>query len=472
MSTKQTAKAKRPRPELDVSCPSSVLRAGRTVTVLLIAFLLGMVYLAIVLVVESPSYMAKSGRASFGLVYDRKGDVLFDGTQSLKNYPAGQFSDVGNLIGDMSGQMTNTLVNHHMDELVNYSFTAHDGKNVSLHTTLDHQVNRAVFNAFGGKNGAAIACNWKTGEVLACVSKPCVDIAQGYANIANMPSGSLLCKAFYPLVPGSTQKVSTLIAAYEKLGVDAVNATEYDCSGSWLNTQGQRINCHNNLGHGHQNLSQAFSNSCNPYFAQLVQSEALPLSAIIETYTAMGYSVNGEKASALSLDGISIPAASTNLTDANDFTTQWGCLGQGDTLVSPFQLMLWQTAIANGSGAPMKPYLLASRTDYSGKTKIIGTSQMMNHMFSATAAKAVQQVMMNNASSQYSGYFNEFQCGVKSGTAQVKQDGKEYENSLLVGFCLDDDCPVAFCIVIEERYQYDISTPQIAATLLHSIAGR
>lgn len=461
-----------PVPELDVSAPRSMRRAGKWTALFLVAFVFGLIYLSWRLITQAQFYMAKSGGTTYGKVLDRTGDVLFDGTQPLSNYGWGHFADVGNLIGDTSGQMTNTLVARNLSDLANYSFTyGNNAGTATLQTTLLHSANKAVFNAYGEKNGTTIAYNWKTGEVLVCVSKPCVDIAQGYENIASMPEGSLLCKAFYPTVPGSTQKVSTLIAAYEYAGVDAVNAYEYTCEGAWTNAEGDAINCHQAYGHGTQTLSAAFANSCNPYFAQLVQSGRVPLSAIITTYGHMGYAVNGGKASPMTLDGIVIPAGSTTLLDKNQFETQWGALGQGKTLVSPYQLMLWQGAVANGSGSAIQPYLLQSKTSADKKETTLGSTSYTAQFFTATAAKGVQDVMVQNASEHYYVSLGGYTCGVKSGTAQVSDDGREFENSLLVGFCLDDRAPIAFCIQIEARESWDITTAQIARVLLDAVSA-
>ncbi|MDD5947519.1 MAG: penicillin-binding transpeptidase domain-containing protein [Oscillospiraceae bacterium] len=463
---------KKPVTKLSVAAPVSVLRAGRMTWSLLLLFILALCYLTYTLVTESPYYMAMSGKAGYGIVYDRKGDVLFDGTRPLSEYPDGHFADVGSLIGDTSGQMSNTLVARNRMALVNYSFM--DGaarSTASIETTLLHSANRKVFDALGNKNGTVIACNWKTGEILVCVSKPCVDIAEGYANIATMPKGSLLCKAFYPTVPGSTQKVSTLIAAYETCGVEEINSLQYDCSGAWLNENGQRINCHKSSGHGTQTTYEAFRNSCNPFFAQLVQSKQLPLSRILRVFTNMGYGVNGEKADALSVNGITASAASLTLTDDGDFDTQWACLGQGDTLISPLQLMLWQSAIANGTGTAMQPYLIACTTSVDGKTVAGSSAGKTKQMFSAETAVAVRTIMMENAQAQYSNHLGAYSCGAKSGTAQVTEDGKEYENSLLAGFCTDNDLPIAFCIVIENRKSGELTTAQVAGTLLKALDG-
>ena len=93
----------------------------------------------------------------------------------------------------------------------------------------------------------------------------------------------------------------------------------------------------------------------------------LPLSGIVDCYTKMGYAVNGAKKGVITIDGIRSETASTNLTDTNDFDTQWSCIGQGDSLVSPCQLMMWQSAIANATGKATQPHLIANVTDVKGK---------------------------------------------------------------------------------------------------------
>lgn len=472
MAQRQQLRQRPPIPALDVSAPRSMRRAGKWTALFLTAFIIGLIYLGWRLISQSAFYMAKSGQATYGKVTDRTGDVLFDGTQPLNNYEWGHFADVGNLIGDTSGQMSNTVVARNLSDLVNYSFTYGSGADAAvLETTLLHRANRAVYDAYGTKNGTTIAYNWKTGEVYVCVSRPCVDIAQGYAHIAEMAEGSLLCKAFCPTVPGSTQKVSTLLAAYQSAGVDTVNGQQFTCSGSWTNPNGDVIKCHQDYGHGTQDLAAAFANSCNPYFAQLVQSGIVPLSDIITSYTRMGYAVNGEKAEPLNLNGIVIQPASTTLTDKDQFETEWGALGQGKTLVSPFQLMLWQGAIANGTGTAVKPYLLSSKTTADHKQISLASHLHTDQLFTPAAAKAVQEVMTKNAAEHYYVSLGNYTCGVKSGTAQVSDDGRKYENSLLVGYCLDESCPVAFCILIEERESWDITTAQIAKVLLDSLTG-
>ena len=132
--------------------------------------------------------------------------------------------------------------------------------------------------------------------------------------------------------------------------------------------------------------------------------------------------------------------------------------------------MLWQCAVAGGTGRAVQPYLLSARTTAEGKDIPLAETKQTQQMFSASAARAVQTVMTQNAKDHYSSSLGQFACGVKSGTAQVVRDSKEIENSLLAGFCLDEKCPVAFCIVIENRRKNELTCAQLAKTLLTSIS--
>lgn len=446
----------------------SIRRAQHLVTLMLLAFLACLGILIYKLQSEAAFYISNSDHVSLGCVYDRNGDILFDPDANKESYPEDHFIDVGSLIGDDSQQMTNTLVAQNKDLLANFSFMLGEQKKgqAAIHCTLDHGVNRAVYDAFSGKNGCAVAYNYKTGEIYVCTSRPGINILNRYTDIDTLESGSMLCKVLYGTVPGSTQKVSTLAAALEAWGIDELNEKSYYCGGSYLNKSGQEIICHEDAGHGLQGISQAFANSCNPFFAQLV--EDLPLSVIEKTYENMGYAVNAESApDPLLINGIEAFSASTTLTNTDDFDTQWGCMGQGETLVSPLQLMLWQSAVASGSGKMTMPYLIDHAVTVSGKPTAVAQTQYGSGMFSMETAAQIRTIMLENGTHNYSGLLPGTSVGVKSGTAQVK-DGKE-ENSLLTGFVDDPDFPVAFCVVIENRRSGEVSTSDIASVLLQRL---
>lgn len=436
---------------------------------MIVLFLLGMLILFVKIQLEASFYIANSSNACLGKVYDRNGEVLFDiNAKSSGSYPEGYFQDVGNIIGDASGQMSNTLVSRNLDLLNNYSFTAgvmNDEGKSAIYTTLDHNANRAVYDAFGNMDGCAIAYNYKTGEILVCVSKPSVDPLKGYSDLAE---GSLLCKAMIKQVPGSTQKVSTLIAALEHMSLDKLMSKTFVCNGTYTNLTDEVIKCHNLYGHGEENAASAIADSCNVYFAQLVEDADLPLDDIIDSYTQMGYAVNGTDENRISINGILADTASTELTSSYDFNTQWGCIGQGKTLVSPCQLMMWQGAIANGSGKCVMPYMISYASNVNGRITNTAETEYSNIMFSATTAKNTKDILLQNGQN-YTYKISGYTLGVKSGTAQVK-NGDE-ENSLLAGFNDDENYPIAFCIVIENKDSGNVTTEQITQVMLDSLCS-
>lgn len=447
----------------------SIRRGQHLITLMMLAFLVGMGVLIYKLQKEAGFYISHSTKVTLGCVYDRNGDVLFDPDANKENYDAEHFLDVGNFIGDDSGQMTNTLVFRNMPLLTNYSFmlgVQEDG-DAAIHTTLDHKVNRIVYDAFGSKDGCAVAYNYVTGEIYVCLSRPSVNILNNYKDIESLKEGSMLCKVFYPTVPGSTQKIFTTIAAIEAMGAEKLSAKEFECTGSYENRSGDLIKCHEESGHGKQTVTQAFANSCNPFYAQLVEDLSLPLYSIRRTYRNLGYRVNDEGGKTLNINGIESFAASTTLTSAGDFETQWGCMGQGKTLVSPLQLMAWQSTIANTDGRMTKPNLIDHVTRVNGEIAAAAKTERTEAMFSEETAAEIRRIMLENGAENYADLLPGTKVGVKSGTAQVGNDKRE--NSLLTGFVDDPEFPIAFCVVIEDRKKGEVTTSKITAKLLQNL---
>ena len=448
----------------------SIRRGQHLITIMLLLFLAGFGFLIYKLQTEAKFYISHASNTSLGKVFDRNGEVLYDPKATAEEYGADYFLDVGNLIGDDSKQMTNTLVAQNKDLLANFSFMLgeqSDGQ-AAICTTLDHRINRIVYDRFGVKNGCAVAYNYMTGEIYVCTSKPNVNVLDHYENIESLPEGALLCSVFYPTVPGSTQKIATTLSALEHMGYDALLAKSYDCNGTYENLTGQVIKCHRSEGHGTQGIMDAFANSCNPWFAQLVADPSWTLEDIEETYRAMGYRMNGEgEQTSFDVNGISAYTASTTLTDKNDFSTQWGCMGQGKTLVSPMQLMVWQSAIANQNGVSTMPHLIDHAVTVDGRETAQAVTEYGEKMFTPESAAHMREIMLSNGRTRYADILPGKDVAVKSGTAQIGEE--KTENSLLTGFVDDPEFPIAFCIVIENRVSGEITTNQIAATMLQEL---
>lgn len=453
----------------------SIKRCQHIISLFLVLFIAGMVALVIKIQRESAFYMMNSDDHILGNVYDRNGDILYDGSLKegdTQKYPDNQFIDVGNLIGDDTGQMENTLVAQNIEKLNNYSFSeglVSSGGKAAIYTTLDHKANRAVYNAFQGNDGCAVAYNYKTGEILVCTSLPSLDVTKGYEGLFGFRDGTLMSKNMYGTVPGSTQKVSTVISALEIMGADKLMSKSFTCAGKYTNKSGATIDCHELYGHGTLNIQQAVEKSCNPFFAQLVEDPDLDFNKLKNKYEELGYALNGDDMDYIDIDGIKCEKASTTLTDPTDFQTQWGCMGQGDTLVSPIQLMMWQSAIANGTGKATMPHLISKVTDVKGKVSEKASTKYSESLFSASTAETMKQILLTNGANNYSYLIYNHILGVKSGTAQVEEGNKE--NSLLVGFCNDPELPVAFCVVVEGTNSTYIKTEYITQVLLDSLAA-
>lgn len=443
----------------------SINRNLRFISLIITFFCIGVVILIVKLYRESSFYIINSNEAVLGYVYDRRGNILFDQNASPEKYGADYFTDIANVIGTDTNQMTNTLVSENLQYLNNYTFSLgtkdSEGK-CAIYSTLDHEANRAVYDSFQGKNGAAIAYNYKNGDVYICVSRPGLNPFNGYENLEE---GSLLNKNFFKFPPGSTQKIATLIAARENMSEELLNSKSYNCSGIYKNAYDQDIICHTSSGHGMQGIADGFKNSCNPFFAQLVADPDFSLEDTICSLRNLGYSVNKSTPMKLEINNMTVQTASTVLNDKNEFSTQWGYIGQGETMVSPCMMMMIQSAIANENGIAAKPHLINHTTRIDGTVDNQAEPEFTEKLFSSETAKYVKDIMISNGAryTNIAGY----SLGLKSGTAQMK-DGKE-ENSLLTGFDTNPEHPIAFCVLIEDRHSGEVMTDDIVYKILSSL---
>ena len=142
-------------------------------------------------------------------------------------------------------------------------------------------------------------------------------------------------------------------------------------------------------------------------------------------------------------------------------------MGQGKTLVSPMQLMVWQSAIANQNGVSTMPHLIDHAVTVDGRETAQAVTEYGEKMFTPESAAHMREIMLSNGRTRYADILPGKDVAVKSGTAQIGEE--KTENSLLTGFVDDPEFPIAFCIVIENRVSGEITTNQIAATMLQEL---
>src|SRR5438477_7762892 len=166
---------------------------------------------------------------------------------------------------------------------------AEPGKQLKLSVDLDLQI--AAEQALEGKNGAIIAMDPKSGEILAMVSRPTFDpnhfavkISKDEWNkLISDPDKPLLNKAIQAqLAPGSTFKVIMSVAGWQE-GI--AQTLHVNCNGG-ANFYGRRFGCWEKNGHGSVDLDKAISQSCDVFFYTL--AEKLGIDRIAKYATMLG----------------------------------------------------------------------------------------------------------------------------------------------------------------------------------------
>src|SRR5579862_6032496 len=237
---------------------------------------------------------------------------------------------------------------------------AEPGKQLKL--TLDIDLQIAAEQAIEGKNGAIVAMDPHTGEILAMVSRPTFDpndfrmkISRDEWNkLITDPDKPLLNKAIQAqLAPGSTFKILMATAGWQEGIAQNLNV---HCTGGAM-FYGRRFGCWVKSGHGEVDLTKAIYQSCDVFFYTL--AEKLGIDRIAKYATAFGL---GQKT------GIDLPNEVTGVMPSEEwkirnFKQKWYAgetisvgIGQGAVAVTPVQLMRAIGGIASG-GLLVRPHV-------------------------------------------------------------------------------------------------------------------
>src|SRR6266536_3400407 len=166
---------------------------------------------------------------------------------------------------------------------------ADPGKPLKL--TIDIDVQIAAEQALEGKNGAIVAMDPHTGEILAMASRPTFDpnhfavhiSREQWSQLVNDPDHPLLNRAIQAqLAPGSTFKIIMSVAGWQEGIAQTLNV---HCNGG-ADFYGRRFGCWVKSGHGAVDLPRAIYQSCDVFFYTL--AEKLGIDRIAKYATALG----------------------------------------------------------------------------------------------------------------------------------------------------------------------------------------
>lgn len=364
-------------------------------------------------------------------------------------------------------------------------FDAENG--CDLHTTLDTTIQyylekgvQELEARFGtGKGATGIVMDVNTGAVLAMASLPTYDLnAPGKVYNDFLTSGmteeqieenmkDLLNKQWRSKAindtyePGSTFKTLTLAMALEENVVDL--NTGFYCGGN-MTVEGQKIWCSKRTGHGQQDLSTAFANSCNPAFMniglrvgnakfyQYMQDFGLlEKTGIDTTGEASGFANSEIKYSTLAL----------------------ACYAFGQNFnVTPVALLAAQCACVNG-GYLYTPYLVEEITDQDGNVVSRHDATPIRQVISTETSALVRDIMEYEVTTgtgkngQVAGY----RIGGKTGTAD-KVGGNVIVS--FVCFAPADDPQVMMLLTLDEPNKWTgtyVSGGNMVAPVASSVMG-
>ncbi|NBH73093.1 penicillin-binding protein 2 [Clostridiaceae bacterium] len=327
-------------------------------------------------------------------------------------------------------------------------------------TTLDVDLQQAASDALGERRGAVIVMEPDTGKVLAMVSKPGFDpntlgddwdaLIAGentQAQLLNRASQGL-----YP--PGSTFKV-IMALEYIRENPDTWQDFTFDCDGVY--EQGEyTISCYHGNVHGHQNLEQAFANSCNGAFAALgLETDAGKVHELAEQLL-----FNKE---------LPFPLAySKGSFTMNEGADTWEVLqtsiGQGNTQMTPIHNAMVTAAVANG-GVLMKPYLVERVENAAGEEIHRFLPEAYGSLMEAGEADILAGLMRRVVTEGTGSAVrtDAYEVAGKTGSAEFEA-GKE-THAWFTGFAPAEDPQIVVAVVVEESG----SGGQIAAPVARSV---
>ncbi|MBR2404313.1 MAG: penicillin-binding protein 2 [Clostridia bacterium] len=249
--------------------------------------------------------------------------------------------------------------------------------------TIDYHIQKCVedvMDAYIAK-GAAVVLDTQSFDVLAMVSRPNYDTSAVSESLQS-DGGELLNRALCAYNAGSVFKIVTAAAALE--GNSAYAQRLFDCKGSFT-ADTHTFLCHKADGHGVEDFSHSFANSCNCAFyetALFVGGKKLTDTAL---KLGLGHKVLGwdsEESSGLIPRKAIFPTLEIiNLG-----------IGQGDILITPLQCALMAATVANG-GVRKSVNIADSVTDSLGNTLYSIRKDDSIKAMSPTTAQAIASMM-------------------------------------------------------------------------------
>lgn len=333
--------------------------------------------------------------------------------------------------------------------------TGRDPQGASVTTTIIPEAQLAAAQGIGNREGAAVALDAETGEVLAMYSSPSFDpnlltghdgqeVTEAVQALEEAPGRPLLNRAIGGdlYFPGSVFK---LVVAYA-----AIASGDYDLDSTFDNPDELQLPQSSSVvrnstgqacgdGGDEVTLEIAMRYSCNIPFALLAQE--LGEEPISEAAQALGY---GQM--------LNIPMGvepSQYPEGMDDAQLMLSSFGQFNVRVTPLMIAMTTAAIAN-DGEMMRPNLIRNVITEDLQVLENPSPELLGTPMTNDVASAMQELMVDNVENGYSSNaaIQGVTVGGKTGTAENDEAGLLPYNLWFTGYAEHEERTIAVAVVV------------------------
>ena len=388
--------------------------------------------------------------ARIDIVTDREGErlLIFAKEKTYSEDPVLRSATV-HLLGDRDGNVQSAILSSYRGKGRSYSllngFYSYGHSRTRARLTLSAVLQKAARSALGDKRGTIAVMNYRTGEILCAVTSPTFDPDNKEELVDSMYVNRFTGGLY---TAGSIYKLVTLAVALEE--IPEIEKRTFSCTGE-LYFGTDKVTCAK--AHGKQTLQEAFTNSCNCTFATLA--------AELGEDKMAAYAEKFGLTKKMTFDGIT---AAAGRYDAK-LSLPWSGAGQGDTKINPCSFLTFVSAVAR-DGQGINPYLMHTVRD-GFQTLYRAKRTERERILSLKTTEILHEYLRNNVAEKYGDtYFSGLTVCAKTGTAEV---GTGKPNALLCGFAIDENCPIAFLIIVENAGSGSSVCLPIAASIFGCI---